>query len=514
MLNTLRAVKSNQLHKIAHQKIKVDDIEGAWQDIAEILNINMDDPRGLYMAGVFFRRKGHSGMAAQCFRRCVALVPDQLNPWVHFGACLHDMHHYDEAMEVWDICKKKDPNDPMLYRNYASTYQQMGDYNNALNNANKVFEMVQNPPPSCYSIRAMAYLGLGRWKEGFKEYKYLYGDTLKIRVYCQPEEPEWNGEKGKTVVIQGDQGIGDEIRYASMLDEASKDANLIYDCHPKMATIFKRSFPNIPIYGTRKQGVVEWLKDYKIDAHCHISGLGRFYRHRDKDFPRKTYLVPNEELRLKWREKLKELPKPHVGIAWQGGNVTTGREFRSTMPVDWVSVIEQGGTFVDLSYHDSTWEREEYNKNHEDKILKFDIDESDYDDTLALLAELDLVISVPTTVMHARGAVGLSSWVLVPQWPQWEFGRTRRDMIWYPENCVKLFRCESADLMSGIAKISKAYGEYLRASGLHRNRPKTAARVHSITELDHKKGEQASPDNPIGIITVTDYKKRPDGVHF
>jgi tetratricopeptide (TPR) repeat protein len=505
------------LKREASKYLKAGQLEKAWPFVADVLNINFDDPQGLFLAGNWFRQKGQPGIATQLFRRCVALTPNKINPWLLFGACLHDGHHYEEAMEIFQRAKQLNPEEPAVYANMAASMIQMGRFSEALSYAK---EALKRKPDHTTGLacRGMASLGLEKWKEGFKDYKHIYGAQVDIRVYNRKivdgqivDEPEWDGTSGKTVVIQSDQGLGDEIRYSSILPDMAKDCKkVILECHPKLENLFKRSFPDIDVYGTKKKKTeVKWIDDYDIDASYHISGLGRFYRTKDKDFPRKPYLVPNEELRLKWREKLKYFARPYVGIAWIGGLVATGKEWRSTQLSQWEGMIQQGGSFVDLSYHDSRPEIKESGV----PIFHPEINQQDYDDTLALLAELDLVVCVPTTAMHAAGAINKETWVLVPHWTPWEFGKTRDDMIWYPKGTVKLFRTDSPDFSNTIQRMSDAYGEFL-ASGVHWDRPKTDNRIYRPAQLDYSQGQQAGGDYPVNIASIADQAKRTDGVHF
>src|SRR6185369_2120343 len=110
-------LRTNALKKKASDWIKEESWVKAWQAISDLLNMNFDDAPALYMAGICLRHQGHVGLALQLFRRCVALDPEPLNPWLNFGACLHDVHAYDEAIEVFKLCKQKAPNDAAVYAN-------------------------------------------------------------------------------------------------------------------------------------------------------------------------------------------------------------------------------------------------------------------------------------------------------------------------------------------------------------------------------------------------------------
>src|SRR5574341_1615620 len=125
--------RTNRLQRAAHKHLKADELESSWPYISEALNINMDVPQSLFLCGVFMRKKGHLGLAAQLFRRVVALEPKPINGWLYFGCCLHDLHEHEAAMQIWRLLEKKFPKDSGVLRNKAGTLLQMGQFHDALN---------------------------------------------------------------------------------------------------------------------------------------------------------------------------------------------------------------------------------------------------------------------------------------------------------------------------------------------------------------------------------------------
>lgn len=508
------AYRLERAKRKAHKALTEADHAKAWPWLSEILNTAWEDPQGLYMAGVFFRDQGHVGIAAHMFRRAVALDPEHPQPWLHFGACLHDMHYYAEAIEVFERVRTVLPGESVVYQNLAASHQQMGDFSAAYSYAKESLKRDPNRV-GAKSVLAMASLGLERWQEGFDHYRYLLGSQVLIRTYGDENQAEWDGSPGQTVIVQGDQGLGDEIRFASMIPDAiGRCKKVVYDCHPKMVNVFRRSFAGADVYGTRKEKAVDWLDQYAFDARTNVSTLGRFFRTTPSAFPRKPYLVPCEERRAKWRAQLDQFPRPLVGVAWQGGSVGTLREIRSLDIEDLRPLTLMGGTFVDLSYHDSRAEVERFNRG-DTKILRLDVDQSDYDDTLALVAELDLIITVPTAVMHAAGAIGKDAWVMVPKYPMWEFGAKRKDLIWYEPGRIGLIRAEpnqeSSELMETV--ISD-YGKYLDGKNIHWNRPAPSNRIHGTAKFDHQAIKHSGIDHSPIIVPTSNFSKRTDGVHF
>ena len=166
------------------------------------------------------------------------------------------------------------------------------------------------------------------------------------------------------------------------------------------------------VYGTLKETEVDWLDNHKIDATIHISYLGRFFLHNDKDFQRKAYIKPDADLVAKWARWLEQYPRPWRGIAWKGGVPQTQTTIRSIDLPDMAPLI--AGTVIDLSYHDSSREVAEWNIANKTQIIRPPIDTRNYDDTVALVAALDEVVTVTTTVAHVCGSMGKRAHVLVP----------------------------------------------------------------------------------------------------
>ncbi len=450
------------------QHIAREDYAKAWPIASDMLNDNADNPKALYLAGHVLRSQGHVGMALQFFRRSLALENKIPNLWMHYGATLHDLHRYEEAREAFAMVVKALPNDPMAYANTAASYVQEGRAREAVEWADKALAIDDNHRIASIA-KGFGCLGLGRWADGWERVEYLYGETLVIRVYNDPEheEPMWDGTKGQTVVVQADQGLGDIIMFSQCLPQMMADCKqVILDTSPRLAPLFRRNFPGLIVYETMKQSSdLEWPRNYKIDAHIHISYLGKFYRTKDADFPRKAYLSPEVARVEQWRTFLAEYPRPWVGIAWKGGNQITNEAARSISLTDLDPILRQGGTFVSLAYQDVGLEVARWNINNVTQIvcplLK---NEGDYEHTFSLIAALDKVITVTTTVAHACGAMGKPASVMVNRAPQWRYAHHCGDgMIWYPENSVRLYRQDKgeADWTHNIARVAKDYAAYL-----------------------------------------------------
>lgn len=449
--------------KAVHGMLQRQEYAQAWPVVSELLNEQPDEPQALYLAGCIMRTQGHIGVALQLLRRALSFNQKHANLWMHYGACLHDVHRYEEARECFHKVLKLLPDDVMPLANIAASYVQEGSAREALTWADKALALAPNNHIAGIA-KAFGCLGLGRWEEGWKFAEFLYGNKISIRVYTERDEPVWDGTKGQTVVVQADQGLGDMIMFAQCLPQMIADCKqVIIETNERLAPTFARCFPEAHVYPTlKKADGLEWPKNYDIDAHIHISWLGRFYRNRTEDFPRKPYLTASPAWRAAWRAWLEQFPKPWVGLAWKGGIAHTNTLARSMELSDLAPVIEAGGTMFSLSYHDDSKEIARWNLDHKQQIISPGFDNKGvYEETIALIAELDHVVTVTTTVAHVCGALGKKASVLVNRVPAWRYVYHcdgGDGLIWYPQS-LRLYRQKPGEKQwsHAISRLARDY---------------------------------------------------------
>lgn len=446
--------------RMARQLMAREDFPRAWVLVQDVLNEDPERPEALFLAGCILRLQNYVGLALTVFRRALSIDQNQIQLWMHYGATQHDLCHYDEARETFLHVSKIIPDDPMPWANLAAGCVQQGKARECIEYADKALGLDPDNHIAHVS-KGFACLALGRWTEAWKHKNHLYGNQLEIRVYNSQdkEEPEWDGTKGQTVVVQCDQGLGDQIMFSQCLHDLAKDCKqVIIETSERMVPLMKRNFPFADVHGTLKKSGQDWSTQYNIDAHVHISFLGKFYRNKDSDFPRRPYLKADPALVEKWKEWLKPYGRT-VGLSWKGGVPHTQRHLRSIDLEDLEPVMKLGGTFIDLSYQDNDREVALWNMRGGAQIIKPKIDEKNVDDTMALIAALDDVVTVTTTVAHMCGAIGKHAYVLTPSVAQWRYAyhyQGGTQMIWYPEGSATLYRQKKGEEWpAAIARVAR-----------------------------------------------------------
>jgi len=428
---------------IAHAFEAKGDLEHALQVTNEVLNEDPEHPVALLIAGRVCMKMNRYGVAYNLLKRSLS-IHDRYDTRANLAACCIPLYQREEAKRILQECRRLKPNDERALALLCLLAVYDCNPRLAIELGEKALGMNHDLWDVHESV-GYAHLMVGEFEQGFAGYERFIGKTKHRPIDPpSPDCPYWQGEEEINLVVRGEQGVGDELHFASILAEAAaRQKSVVFDCLAKLEGLFRRSFPGIEIQGTRmdKSADKDWRIDRKFDAHCLIGSLAKHYRPTLESFPGTQFLVADPERRVQWRALLDRLPGKKVGIAWTGGKKDTGREFRS-MPLEKLLPILKvaGVTFVSLQYQDPTEEIISFEETHGIKVhhWKRAAESADYDDTAALVSELDLVISVCTAVVHLSGGLGKECWVLVPNKPRWFYGLNGTLSPWY--RSVKMFR--------------------------------------------------------------------------
>jgi len=356
------------------------------------------------------------------------------------GMCLETADP-EQARELFQHSYNIKPDNCSGYANEGLLCLQNGDPEGCIELSNKALEIDPSLVAPKHNI-SLAQIMLRQWKEGWTNYFETLG--VKHREKQDYGLPDWNGEDG-TVLVYGEQGVGDEIMFASCLPDLMKTNKVVFDTDSRLYGLFRRTFTSAKIYGTR----FSKHKDWKVEAdyQCAIGQLPHFYRNEDKDFPATPYLHPDPERCIQWRALFDTFKGKKVGIAWNGGLKHTGAHKRSLQLSDFEPLFNDTDTFISL----------EYKPTNLDEVEKYGIKEypratakgGDIDDLAALINELDLVVTACTTVVYVAGALGIPCIVLVPDKPGYRY-HIEGQFPWYES--VRLVRQKNGETWKSVVK--------------------------------------------------------------
>lgn len=368
----------------------------------------------------------------------------ELNPKLVHGAlmlanALLEQGKIDEAEQAIARAAKMAPEDAQLLR-WKGVFRMMihGDFAGAEALLRRARDAAPQDP-SIHINLARTLLIRQRFEEGWEEFEWRKRETLRMSVYTKLPYPQWDGEplEGKAIVVNCEQGLGDEIMYASCLhDIASKARRCVLYCNRRLETLFRRSFPYVEVVAGSHQDPNDAFPILDgIDFQVAAGSLPRFFRRKAADFPAAAaYLAADAAKTAKWRERLDALgPGMKIGLSWKGGTPLSGGTRRSLKLGQFAPLVRTPGTYwVNLQYGDSASEREGFAGAHDVQLHHWQEALDDLDETAALMCALDLRISVCNTQIHIAGALGREVWILTPLSPDSRYGCQGERMLWYP----------------------------------------------------------------------------------
>ena len=424
-----------------HDLIESNDYENALPLIYATLEEHPDDAATLHFLGYIWLMSDKPAFAYQMFRRSLQENPTNKALWTSLGRAAHELDMPDEAIKYFIKSAELDNSYALAYSNMSASLVQLSDWDNAEKAATTAMELDPNDLNSQLNL-AHCHLAKGKWNDGWKLWNKSLGGKFR-KEYTYGDETRWDGSSDKNLVIYGEQGLGDEIFYASQINRAIELSNKVYiDCDPKLENLFKRSFPKAEVHGTRRDAMPEWVNDADINARCALGALPEFFIHDNKDFDGQMYLVADLDKRKKWHELFKSWNKTVIGITTHGGKKMTNAKGRQLTADDLAPLLKRDDIkLVSLDYNvDDKIEGIEY----------FDINTDDYDDVASLIAELDMVIGVPTTALHCSAALGIKTWCLVPKRHQWRYAQP--SMPWY--RSMRLMYQDNATWIDVINRVN------------------------------------------------------------
>lgn len=454
------------------------EIDHAEAIIEPSLAARPTDPNLLYVAGNCQLARGQHEEAAALYERALSAAPNFAAVLLNLGFVRRQQHRLEEARASLRRCVALDPSDAAAWLNLTSTYVNEGEPTAGEAVAREALVHCPSSPDIRWNL-GLLLLEQGKWREGWQEYRYRF-DTMVLRAPAygsaanRPRRLRSIDElrAGETVVCHGEQGLGDEILFAGMLSEFIADvqargATLLLDCNQRLRSVFARNFAAelLPADAAAAAAV----RGQSIDWVLPIGDCAALYRHDNVMFPRRAgYLLADPEKTAALRATLaaRANGRPLVGIAWSGGTTRTHSLYRTIPLVDWLPVLSQPACFVPLEYRDCSDEVHRFAASRGIDIVHLpDLTlAADYARTFELVSALDLVITVPTSVLHVAGAVGTPCWVVMHHKAAWRECSHDRAIPWYPQTHLRFIRGpDSADWSQTLSEAAGALAEVLQS---------------------------------------------------
>lgn len=461
--------------------------EEAWRKIRAHLTLVPYDGWFLHEAARLARRSGELDLAQRYYQRALKLAPQDAGLLNGLGLTHYDAGRWSEAETCYQAALKSHVGYAACHNNYAILLHKQrryhlaleqyrfallsqADYTEArygmstllahmgqLQEAESQMQQVLHARRSdlrCRNALGMVQLQQGNFSSGWSNYQARYAPDNPERFFTLPKLPirYWQGEdlRGKTLLVRTEQGMGDEIQFCRFLTrvKTEKQAEKVIMLGSEALKPLMVTLPHLDDYLTREETQHALPQ---ANYWCSILDLPQHFLNSTQPFSaHHPYLFSPAEQQAKWPIKGRG---KKIGIVWKGSSGHKNDSQRSLAHLSQLSPLFELPDTNWISLQKGAGEEEIADFPH---VQPLGAQFTNYQDTAAVISQLDLVIGVDTSVIHLAGAMGKPCWVLLPAWARdWRWLENREDSPWYPQ--MRLFaRGQDEEWSAVVARIKQA----------------------------------------------------------
>lgn len=438
----------------------------AYAQQLEAIRLKPDESVYHYNAATYADIVGNTLRAMLHYQRCLQIDPNNADALWNYSEHLRLDGHIQMAIEcLHKLMALGQDHYDKFYNRLIACYALLEQY--STQTAELYQKLLQNPEDHIARWGfALDELKHERFESGFAFYNRRFESSALNNAYCYDfPYPRWDGvfHKGQTLLIHGEQGLGDEMMFLSTMNELLAEAkhtgtHIVIACKPALVRLFALSFPSTTVFAHKYETPTVEVAQLPISAQLPMGHLLQRYRKNMADFDanRKPFLVAdaaraayyNERIKIQGREAKDGQRRFRVGLMWGTVSAEAVQRFvrfanKKSIALPLFSEFEDvidDVEFISLQNHERGAEAALL---PELQIVDFSLDQTDFYDTAALMCNLDLIITIDTSIAHLAGGLGLETWVPLPKLADWRYGKERDTSYWYEG--TQLFRQTKAD---------------------------------------------------------------------
>jgi hypothetical protein len=398
-------------------------------------------------------RAGRNAEAIALFRELSRLQPNSAEVWHNFGVALKTAGMTDEAIAAFRRVIELNPGIPETHSGLAILLAEKRLSDEARRHYRRAIEL--NPDMAiAHWNYALELLVSGDLEQGWPEFEWRL-EMAPQRLKRDFSQPRWTGQnpRGKTILLHAEGGFGDTlqfIRYAPMV--ADRGATVILECQPELLELLKRVCGISSVFA-RGQSLPPF--DWQIP----LQSLPGVFGTKLETIPAAVpYISAPKELIANGAIRLPDHGSIKVGLAWAGSGAGVGkgdqrsRSLAVFAPLSSIPGIEFYGLQTGPEADDPAPPGM--------RLVKLGGEFGDFADSAAVIANLDLVISVDTSIAHLAGALARPVWTLIPASPDFRWLRDRPDSPWYPT--MRLFRRQHGEQwINVVERMAAVLGQWI-----------------------------------------------------
>ncbi|KAF0193035.1 MAG: Flp pilus assembly protein TadD [Gammaproteobacteria bacterium] len=434
-LLTIEPDNVDTLNSLGLAELQQNRIDDALPLFEKALAINPAHAHTLNSYGNALCQQGKTADAIAYFESALKLQPGMAEAHCNLGNALKSNGDFAGAIQHYRSALSLKRDYAAAHMNMGTAFKDMGDYSAAYGRFDEAI-MIQPDLADAHLNKGIVMLTLGRFADAWKAYESRIQILERRPDHRTMKKPRWKGEPlaGKRILVHAEQGIGDSmhfVRYLPMLK--AMGADVIFECPPGLIDLFTglQGVDQLIVQDTRS------APDVDFDYHTYLLSLPALFGTTFRTIPNDVPYLHADPARIGlWKEKM--VPGHlNVGLAWAGNPRHANNKNRSCSLADFARLCDiPGVTFHSLQK--GTGAEQTANPPAGMHLIDAANEQLTFADSAALVENLDLVISVDTSVAHLGGAMGKPVWVLLSYVADWRWLLDRSDSPWYPS--MRLFR--------------------------------------------------------------------------
>ena len=427
---TLKALAINLFHQRKYEETLV--------ALHEAMQINPNRYDFFNMFGETLLRMKRADEAVPFLEGALQLEPKAVEAQTNLGIAHHAELRFPEALAAFDRALELRPAFPEALCNKGVTLLHMSGWAESEAPLRRAIELAPGFIDGHWNL-GLCLLAIGQIAEGWSKYAMRYEAPTFVAPRRHFPVPQWDGSplKGKKIIAWAEQGIGDEILFASVLPEIMGQGaeEIMIECTPRLVPLFARSFPEATVvgapYGPAESGKVP------LDWHIAFPDLCGLFRASVDAFPRENvFLKPDPKAAQKWKDRFAAISdRPKIGVTWRSLLITKIRSSAYATIEDLAPLLSMKGVdFVNLQCGECEEEIAEARERYGVEIHAWDdIDlKDDQDEVAALTSNLDFIVGPTNAATYLGAAVGVPTYMFLPQLISWVMLGKKGTLPWFP----------------------------------------------------------------------------------
>ncbi len=417
----------------AAQAKRLGEASGICEDV---LAANPDYPAALALLGIIMALKNDPDRGIELMRKAISLRPGIPSWYAHLSSMCRNTYRMDEALTAGQESIRLDPSNADHLVNMSLVFVDVDDRERAIACLLRALGLKHDHADGHLAM-AQILLAQQDFQPGWQEYEWRNMTEAGKGTMPPMTSAHWNGMSIPTgrLLLVGDQGYGDTIQFARYIGMAAERVqDVILGCSQEMGPLLAK-IPGVAQYCHR------WNDVPGHAVHCRLSSLPHIFNTRPDNIPAQVPYLHADPARVAvWRERLDTaLPRglKRIGLAWTG-RPTHPNDRRRSVRLSRLLPLTHAGQAAFVSLQKPMPEADRDTMAAFNGMLDLSAELADFGETAALVQNLDLIITVDTSMGHLAGAMAKPVWIMVPKAADWRWMLEREDTPWYPT--ARLFR--------------------------------------------------------------------------